>query len=83
MRKRIAMVLLGLSLAVGTPAATNMFPVVSAQTVQAAGKTGWTQESGIWYFYKDGVKQTGWVQVGDTWYYMDASGAMVSNTKNP
>ena len=24
----------------------------------------------------------GWVQVGDTWYYMDASGAMVSNTKN-
>ena len=38
MRKRIAMVLLGLSLAVGTPAATNMFPAVSAQTVQAAGK---------------------------------------------
>ncbi|MFQ7767114.1 MAG: hypothetical protein ACLRIL_01795 [Fusicatenibacter saccharivorans] len=38
MRKRIAMVLLGLSLAVGTPAATNMFPTVSAQTVQAAGK---------------------------------------------
>ena len=36
MRKRIAMVLLGLSLAVGTPAATNMFPTVSAQTVQAA-----------------------------------------------
>jgi len=32
---------------------------------------------------KDYVKQTGWVQVGDTWYYMDASGAMVSNTKNP
>lgn len=60
MRKRIAMVLLGLSLAVGTPAATNMFPAVSAQTVQAAGKTGWTQESGTWYFYKDGVKQTGW-----------------------
>ena len=60
MRKRIAMVLLGLSLAVGTPAATNMFPTVSAQTVQAAGKTGWTQESGTWYFYKDGVKQTGW-----------------------
>ena len=54
MRKRIAMVLLGLSLAVGTPAATNMFPTVSAQTVQAAGKTGWTQESGTWYFYKDG-----------------------------
>ena len=38
MRKRIAMVLLGLSLAVGTPAATNMFPAVSAQTVQAARK---------------------------------------------
>ena len=30
---------------------------------------------------KDYVKQTGWVQVGDTWYYMDASGAMVSNTE--
>ena len=38
MRKRIAMVLLGLSLAVGTPAATNMFPTVSAQTVQGSWK---------------------------------------------
>ena len=39
MRKRIAMVLLGLSLAVGTPAATNMFPAVSAQTVQTGELT--------------------------------------------
>ena len=61
MRKRIAMVLLGLSLAVGTPAATNMFPAVSAQTVQAAGKTGWTQESGTWYsqFARHGRALTG------------------------
>ena len=79
MRKRIAMVLLGLSLAVGTPAATNMFPVVSAQTVQAAGKTGWTQESGIWYFYKDGVKQTGWQTWDGKKYYLNADGTMKAN----
>ena len=79
MRKRIAMVLLGLSLAVGTPAATNMFPTVSAQTVQAAGKTGWTQESGTWYFYKDGVKQTGWQTWDGKKYYLNADGTMASN----
>ena len=73
------MVLLGLSLAVGTPAATNMFPTVSAQTVQAAGKTGWTQESGIWYFYKDGVKQTGWQTWDGNKYYMNSDGSMRSN----
>ena len=43
----------------------------------------WKKIGGKWYYMKDYVKQTGWVQVGDTWYYMDASGAMVSNTKNP
>ena len=39
MRKRIAMVLLGLSLAVGTPAATNMSSqsVCSAQDTNQAG----------------------------------------------
>lgn len=79
MRKRIAMVLLGLSLAVGTPAATNMFPAVSAQTVQAAGKTGWTQESGTWYFYKDGVKQTGWQTWDGKKYYLNADGTMKAN----
>ena len=79
MRKRIAMVLLGLSLAVGTPAATNMFPTVSAQTVQAAGKTGWTQESGTWYFYKDGVKQTGWQTWDGKKYYLNADGTMKAN----
>ena len=42
----------------------------------------WKKIGGKWYYMKDYVKQTGWVQVGDTWYYMDASGAMVSNTKN-
>ena len=73
------MVLLGLSLAVGTPAATNMFPAVSAQTVQAAGKTGWTQESGTWYFYKDGVKQTGWQTWDGKKYYLNADGTMKAN----
>lgn len=27
-------------------------------------KTGWTQESGTWYFYKDGVKQTRLADLG-------------------
>ena len=61
MRKRIAMVLLGLSLAVGTPAATNMFPTVSAQIVQAAGKTGWTQESGT--CKTDRLADLGWKKI--------------------
>mgnify|MGYP007051442305 CR=1 FL=1 len=59
------MVLLGLSLAVGTPAATNMFPVVSAQTVQAARKNRnghRSPESGI--FTKNGVKQNRLADLG-------------------
>ena len=42
------------------PIAMNAAPVLSAQTVDAAVKTGWVKESGKWYFYKDGVKATGW-----------------------
>ena len=60
MRKKLAMVVLGLSLAVGVPAASNMFPATAVQTVEAAVQTGWVKESGTWYFYKDGAKQTGW-----------------------
>ena len=79
MRKRIAMVLLGLSLAVGTPAATNMFPTVSAQTVQAAGKTGWTQESGTWYFYIYGVILSGCHSWDLIIFYLNSDGTMKAN----
>ena len=44
----------------------------------------WVESS---YDYDFGDRAThylelnGWVQVGDDWYYMDANGAMVSNTE--
>ena len=34
------------------------------------------------YCYNKSFLHAKLVLVGDTWYYMDASGAMVSNTKN-
>ena len=71
MRKRIAMVLLGWPGSRHT-GRNKYSPTVSAQTVQAAGKTGWTQESGTWYFYKDGVKQTGWQTWDGKKYYLNA-----------
>ena len=48
MRKKLAMVVLGLSLAVGAPAANDLFPATAAQTVEAAVQTGWVKESGNW-----------------------------------
>lgn len=73
------MVVLGLSLAVGVPAASNMFPATAVQTVEAAVQTGWVKESGTWYFYKDGAKQTGWQTWDGKRYYLNADGTMKSN----
>ncbi|HET0716277.1 TPA: nucleoside triphosphate hydrolase, partial [Streptococcus pneumoniae] len=39
--------------------------------------TGWKQENGVWYFYKeDGTMATGWLKDGDTWYYLGTNGMM-------
>ena len=79
MRKKLAMVVLGLSLAVGAPAANDLFPATAAQTVEAAVQTGWVKESGNWYFYKDGTKQTGWQTWDGKRYYLNADGTMKAN----
>lgn len=52
MRKKLAMVVLGLGLAVGAPAANDLFPATAAQTVEAAVQTGWSKNLGIGIFTK-------------------------------
>jgi|GEM_PF-1791180 len=37
---------------------------------------GWKNESGAWYYLKNGVKATGWVQDNGKWYYLGADGKM-------
>ena len=54
-------------------------PMMSAQTVNAAVKTGWAKESGKWYFYKDGVKATGWQEWDGKRYYLNSDGTMKAN----
>lgn len=61
------------------PIAMNAAPVLSAQTVAAAVKTGWVKESGKWYFYKDGVKATGWQEWDGKRYYLNSDGTMKAN----
>lgn len=51
----------------------------TAQTVNAAVKTGWVKESGKWYFYKDGAKATGWQVWDGKRYYLNADGTMKAN----
>ena len=42
----------------------------------------WKNESGKWYFYRDGGRMSGWVNPDGYWYYLDPSelGAMVTGT---
>lgn len=61
------------------PITMNAAPVLSAQTVDAAVKTGWVKESGKWYFYKDGVKTTGWQEWDGKRYYLNSDGTMKAN----
>lgn len=61
------------------PIAMNAALVLSAQTVDAAVKTGWVKESGKWYFYKDGAKATGWQEWDGKRYYLNADGTMKAN----
>jgi len=46
--------------------------------VQKPAKTGWAQESGVWYYYQNGTKVTGWLELSGTKYYLDETGAMVT-----
>lgn len=77
--KKIAAVTMTGAVLLAAPIAMNTAPVLSAQTVDAAVKTGWVKESGKWYFYKDGVKATGWQEWDGKRYYLNSDGTMKAN----
>ena len=77
--KKIAAVTMTGAVLLAAPIAMNAAPVLSAQTVDAAVKTGWVKESGKWYFYKDGAKATGWQEWDGKRYYLNADGTMKAN----
>lgn len=77
--KKIATVTLTGAVLLAAPIAMNATPMPSAQTVNAAVKTGWVKESGKWYFYKDGVKATGWQEWDGKRYYLNSDGTMKAN----
>lgn len=77
--KKIAAVTMTGAVLLAAPIAMNAAPVLSAQTVDAAVKTGWVKESGKWYFYKDGAKATGWQEWDGKRYYLNSDGTMKSN----
>ena len=77
--KKIATVTMTGAVLLAAPIAMNTVPMMSAQTVDAAVKTGWVKESGKWYFYKDGAKATGWQEWDGKRYYLNSDGTMKSN----
>ena len=77
--KKIAAVTMTGAVLLAAPIAMNATPMLSAQTVNAAVKTGWLKESGKWYFYKDGAKATGWQEWDGKRYYLNADGTMKAN----
>ena len=77
--KKIAAATMTGAVLLAAPIAMNAAPVLSAQTVDAAVKTGWVKESGKWYFYKDGVKATGWQEWDGKRYYLNSDGTMKAN----
>lgn len=77
--KKIAAVTMTGAVLLAAPIAMKAAPMLSAQTVDAAVKTGWLKESGKWYFYKDGAKATGWQEWDGKRYYLNTDGTMKSN----
>lgn len=77
--KKIATVTMTGAVLLAAPIAMNAAPMLSAQAVEAAVKTGWVKESGKWYFYKDGAKATGWQEWDGKRYYLNADGTMKAN----
>lgn len=77
--KKIATVTMTSAVLLAAPIAMNAAPMLSAQAVEAAVKTGWVKESGKWYFYKDGAKATGWQEWDGKLYYLNTDGTMKSN----
>ena len=77
--KKIAAMTMTGAVLLAAPIAMNAAPMMSAQTVNAAVKTGWVKESGKWYFYKDGAKATGWQEWDGKRYYLNSDGTMKAN----
>lgn len=38
--------------------------------------SGWKEDSGSWYFYKDNEKQKNWIQDKNSWYYLSTDGKL-------
>ncbi|CJQ14797.1 choline binding protein A [Streptococcus pneumoniae] len=54
-------------------------PAEKPKAEQPKVTTGWKQENGVWYFYKeDGTMATGWLQNNGSWYYLNANGSMAT-----
>lgn len=47
-----------------------------SRTTTSTSTDGWKNESGVWYYLKNGAKATGWVQDGGKWYYLGTDGKM-------
>lgn len=77
--KKIAAVTMTGAVLLAAPIAMNATPMLSAQTVDAAVKTGWVKESGKWYFYKDSAKAIGWQEWDGKRYYLNSDGTMKAN----
>nr|SHD60846.1 pneumococcal surface protein A [Streptococcus pneumoniae] len=61
------------------PAPKPEKPAEKPKAEQPKVTTGWKQENGVWYFYKeDGTMATGWLQYNGSWYYLNANGSMAT-----
>ncbi|WP_270566050.1 hypothetical protein [Clostridium beijerinckii] len=47
-----------------------------SRTTTSTSTDGWKNESGVWYYLKNGAKATGWIQDGGKWYYLGTDGKM-------
>lgn len=52
--------------------------VLTTNKVQETVKSGWQEENGTWYYYKDGkVLTNGWASYNGTWYYLGSNGKVM------
>ena len=53
---------------------------VEQTTQKVVPKSGWTEESGKWYYYDKGKRRTGWLKSGKQWFYLkpDRDGEMAT-----
>ena len=60
------------------PTDKTLSDIFGNATIHFNYKTGWVQDSGIWYYYDNGTAVTGWQQIDGVWYYFGSTGAMTT-----